>query len=201
MPSVALTTWQGDRQVRLARVEAACLALMPPGHAFPAMGIAAPSPAVSPLAEESLQGFVMLLSGHFQGFCRDLFTECTQACTAVVPPGLATTAQAQFAAELKLNSMNPTVETIRKDFERFGFLLDLPGADPANPARITQLGHLNYWRNAIAHQKATPSPRSMPTTPNLSNAQSWRMACDGLAESLVDIMGRELQRILGVPPW
>jgi hypothetical protein len=128
-----------------------------------------------PLAQESLQGYVMLVSGHFQGFCRDLYTECSQSCAAAVPPTLRATVQAQFAAELKLNSGNPTVENIRKDFERFGFLLDLAAANPANPVRITHLAHLNYWRNAVAHQKATPPPPGVPTILLLGDIQVWRV--------------------------
>jgi hypothetical protein len=167
----------------------------------PAAGLAAGPAVPAPLAQESLQGYVMLLSGHFQGFCRDLYTECTQICGASVPPGLRTTIQAQFASELRLNSKNPTVENIRKDFERFGFLLDLAAADPANPLRITHLGHLNYWRNAVAHQKATPPPAGVPAVLTLGDIQAWRAPCDGLAQCLDDIMRTELTRILGAAPW
>ena len=61
------------------------------------------------------------------------------------------TVQMQFTSEMRLNSNNPTVDTIRKDFERFGFTLDF-AADPANSLRVTHLGQLNRWRNAVAHQ-------------------------------------------------
>jgi hypothetical protein len=143
----------------------------------------------------------MLVSGHFQGFCRDLYTECAQLCTATVPASLRATVQAQFAAELKLSTANPTVENLRKDFERFGFVLDLAAADPTNAVRITQLGHLNYWRNAVAHQKATPPPPGVPPALLLADVQAWRGACDGLARSLDAIMYQELSRILGAAPW
>jgi hypothetical protein len=140
-----------------------------------------------------LQGYVMLLSG--------LYTECSQLCAAAVPAGLRATLQAQFASELRLNTGNPTVENIRKDFERFGFLLDLADADPANPARLTHLGHLNYWRNSVAHQKATPPPAGVPAVLTLADLQVWRGSCDGLATSLDVIMGKELHRMLGIAPW
>jgi hypothetical protein len=118
-----------------------------------------------------------------------------------VSAGLRATIQAQFAAELKLNTGNPTLENIRKDYERFGFLLNLAGADPANPLRITHLGHLNYWRNAVAHQKATPPPAGVPGVLHLADVQTWRASCDRLAASLDHIMHDELLRILGVAPW
>lgn len=140
----------------------------------------------------------MLLSGHFQGFCRDLYTECSQICAAALPAGLEAAVQAQFGAELRLNSGNPTVENIRRDFERFGFLLDLPGS---HPTRVTHLGHLNYWRNAAAHQRAAPPPAGVPATLTLPDIQAWRASCDGLATSLDARMYAELVRILGTAPW
>jgi hypothetical protein len=202
MPSAAFTRWQTDRMARLGHMDAHCAALFAPPPAIPPGSAAPPAlPGPPPLAEESLQGYVMLLSGHFQGFCRDLYTECAQICAAIVPTGLRGTFQAQFAAELKLNTGNPTVENIRKDFERFGFLLDLASADQANPVRVTHLGHLNYWRNAVAHQKATPAPLGVPAVLILADIQAWRASCNGLATSLDDIMHSELHRILRVAPW
>jgi len=198
VPSAALTRWQTDRLSRLGQLDAHCSALLAPPPATPAPP-ALPTPPL--LAQESVQGYVMLVSGHFQGFCRDLDTECAQLITAAVPVGLRPTVQAQCAAELKLNVGNSTVESIRRDFERFGFLLDLPGADPANPLRLTHLGHLNYWRNAAAHQKATPPPAGVPAVLTLPDIQTWRASCDGLATSLDGIMHRELSRILGAAPW
>lgn len=187
VPSAALTRWQNDRMPRLGGVEAHCAALFAP-----------PSP---PLAEESLQGYVMLVSGHFQGFCRDLYSECVQLCAAAAPATMRTTIQTQFAAGLALNIGNPTIENIRKDFKRFDFQLNLEGAAPGNPQRVTYLGHLNYWRNHVAHQQATPPPAGVPAVLTLADVQAWRASCDGLAASLDDIMRQELTRILGVAPW
>jgi hypothetical protein len=185
---------------RLGHIDAHCAALFTLGPPGPSPAPAAPA-APSPLALESLQGYVMLVSGHFQGFCRDLYTECAQLCVAAVPAGLQPAVQAQFTTEVKLNTGNPTMENIRKDFERFGFLLDLAGADPANPLRVTHLGHLNYWRNAVAHQKATPTPPGVPAMLTLADVQTWRASCDGLATSLDHIMHDVLFRMLGLAPW
>lgn len=172
--------------LRLGEVDAHCVAV----HT-----LAAPTQL---LAEESLSGYVMLLSDHFQGFCRDLYTECSQIIAATLPIPLQGTVQAQFFAELKLNSNNPTVETLRKDFERFAFTLNFH-ADPANAPRLTHLGHLNKWRNAVAHKKTSPPVGVPPLT--LAAVQNWRNACDGLAMWLDGIMYAEVQRIIGAPPW
>jgi hypothetical protein len=186
MPSVSLLRWQNDRMPRLAAIAAHCLATA---------ALAPPGPL---LAEESLRSYVMLLSGHFQGFCRDLYMECSQTCASNVPARLLVTIQTQFTAEMKLNSNNPTVETMRKDFERFGFTLDF-AADPENAPRVTHLGQLNRWRNAVAHQKAD-APTGVPPLA-LPVVQAWRVSCDGLATWLDRIMYNEMQRILGTPPW
>lgn len=186
MPSAALIHWTADRIPRLVQVDTHCTVV----HT-----LAVPNPF---LAEESLSGYVILLSGHFQGFCRDLYTECSQLLAATVPLALQATLQAQFSAELKINSNNPTIETIRRDFERFAFTLDFR-VDPANALRVTHLGHLNKWRNAVAHKKAS-SPVGVPPL-SLAAVQSWRISCDGLAAWLDAIMYQEFLRILGIAPW
>jgi hypothetical protein len=138
--------------VRLGHVDAHCAAFFAP---VPAAAAPAGPVGPPPLAEEILQAYVMLLSGHFQSFCRDLYSECAQLCAAAVPADMQATLQAQFAAGLLLNTRNPKHETIREDFERFGIKLNLGGAAPGNAQRVTHLGQLNHWRNHVAHQKAT----------------------------------------------
>jgi hypothetical protein len=181
-----LQQWRNDRRPRLASIDAHCVAA------------AALVPPNALLAEESLRAYVLLLSGHFQGFCRDLYTECMLVFAAHVSPAHKATVQVQFTAELKLNSNNPTVETLRKDFERFGFALDFT-LDPANGLRVTHLGQLNKWRNAVAHQKATAPTGVPPLT--LAAVQTWLAPCDGLATWLDGILYNEMRYILGVAPW
>src|SRR5689334_16850889 len=98
MPSASLQHWQNDRMQRLAQMSGHCVAA------------AALTPLNVYLAEESLRGYAMLLCGHFQGFCRNLYSECAQLLVAQVPLALQPTAQSQFFTELKINSNNPTVE-------------------------------------------------------------------------------------------
>lgn len=186
MPSASLQRWQNDRKPRLAEIDANCAA------------VAALTPPNALLAEESLRGYVMLLSGHFQGFCRNLYTECVQVFVSRVPAELQAMVQLQSFSELKLNSGNPTVESIRKDFERLGFTVNF-AADPANVPRLTHLGHLNKWRNAVAHQKPTAPTGIPPFT--LAFVQSWLISCEGLANWLDAVAYNEMVRILGVAPW
>jgi hypothetical protein len=150
------------------------------------------------LAEESLRAYAVLLSGHFQGFCRDLYTECAQIIASRMPVALQITIQTQLTAELNINSSNPTVDTIRNDFQRFAFTLDF-NTDPANGPRVTHLGHLNKWRNTVAHQKPN-APAGVPAL-TLSAVQSWRASCDGLAVWLDAIMYNQMIVMLGTAPW
>ena len=189
MPSAAFIRWQTDRMPRLDEVEAHCaavLASVPPNPTF---------------LDETLRGFVLHLSAHFQGFCRDLYTECSQIWIAAIPAGLQATAQAQFSAHLSLEKGNPSYDNIKRDFNRFGFLLDLQAAHPAGPQRITVLGHLNEWRNRAAHQGTQPLGGGVPAVLTLPLVQGWRASCDELAASLDGIMYAELLRTMGVAPW
>lgn len=189
MPSAAFTHWQNDRMPRLNEVDAHCaavLALVPPNPTF---------------LDETLRGFVLHLSAHLQGFCRDLYTECAQIWIAAIPAGLQATAQAQFFAQLALEKGNPSHDNVKRDFSRFGFLLNLQAAHPAGPQPVTDLGHLNDWRNKAAHQGTQPLGGGVPAVLTLPIVQGWRASCDRLAISLDGIMRVEMLRIMGVAPW
>lgn len=186
MPSAAFTEWQSVRMPRLAQIDGQCsviAALVPPN----------PS-----LLDESLRGYVMLLSAHFQGFCRTLYSECSQICAGTVSVDFKATVQAQFTAALQLGKQNPSLKTLQADFERFGFKLKFPSTlDP----QITDLDHLNRWRNIAAHQLMPPSSPPPPAALLLADIRKWRASCDRLAAALDDIMQKQLLRIFGVTPW
>jgi hypothetical protein len=186
VPSAAFTDWQNDRALRLNEVEAHCatvLALVPPNLTF---------------LDETLRGFVLHLSAHFQGFCRDLYTECSQAWVIAIPAGFQPTAQAQFSARLELEKGNPNYNNIKRDFNRFGFLLDL---HTAHAPHVTHLDQLNQWRNKAAHQGTKPLGGGVPAVLALPVVQGWRASCGVLANSLDGIMRGELLRIMGTAPW
>jgi hypothetical protein len=172
---------------RLSQLDAQCVA---------AATVAVPSPE---LIDEDLRGYVMALSAHFQGFCRDLCTECSQIIVSKIRrPTLEVVIQEHFTSHRKLDRGNPTLENLRADFKRFGFRLDFAGADPANSARLAHLSTLNAWRNIAAHQ-GTPTPVAGPLT--LPLVQARRISCDRLAVSLDDIMYNRLRVLLRRKPW
>lgn len=186
MPSHTLRRWQNDRLPRLNAYSAqvaATFALIP----------------VPVLAEENLRGFVALLSAHFQGFCRDLYTEATQLIATAAPAGLRRAIQSQSAAQIKLDSGNPNLQNLRADFDRFGFdLKAVLDANAANVVRLDHLAQLNKWRNYVVHHGVT-APAGPPLA--LPLVQTWRNSCNDLASELDGIMYNELMLALGTPPW
>ena len=151
------------------------------------------------LADENLRGFVMLLSAHFQGFCRDLYTECVQAFVLNLPLHTQTIVQKSWLTDIRLNKSNPTVETLRFDFARMGF--DPQSRLAANlrvSLWLTNLGEMNAWRNYAAHHNSSP-PSIGPLT--LVGVRTCHTACDGLATALDAELYTYLLVLLGVPPW
>ncbi len=186
MPSQALTLWRSNRLVRLAEIETQCAASL------------VAQPPNPPLMEENLRGYAVLLSAHFQGFCRDLYTECADIVASKVRPSLRLLFREQFSFHLTLNHGNPSHENIKRDFQRFGFKIALDAADPANPTRLRHLSQLMDWRNVAAHQGNVHPPGVSLT---LANLQSWRDSCDGLAVCLDAIMYNQLRKMLRRQPW
>jgi hypothetical protein len=66
MASASWQQWQNDRMPHLQQIDLQCAASL------------ATVPPNAHLVEENLRGYVVLLSAHFQGFCRDLYTAATQ---------------------------------------------------------------------------------------------------------------------------
>jgi hypothetical protein len=185
MPYTSLIQWQTNRMPRLQQVELQCAAVL-----------AAPAPNPD-LLDENLRGYVLLLSAHFQGYCRDLHTEAAQVIASKLRTSLQALIQSQFKTHRRLDQGNPTVENLKADFDRFGHSLNL-SADPANVPRLADLAAMNKWRNIAAHQ-GTPLPASIPF--HLPALQSWRNSCDGLAISLDGIVYNILRANLRRKPW
>ena len=72
-------------------------------------------------AQQITHAFAVLLMAQFQGFCRDLHTEATDALASVVrPAGLGTTLRAHLMAARALDRGNATAGNIGSDFDRLG---------------------------------------------------------------------------------
>jgi hypothetical protein len=150
------------------------------------------------------QAYAVLLSSHFQGFCRDLHSECIDfLAQAVTPVTLRTTLLYEFSFNRKLDKGNPNSSNIGSDFGRLGvsFWSAVEAHDGRNTRRKVLLEQLNEWRNAIAHQDFDPARLGGTMPLRLQHVLVWRNACVGLAASFDEIMRMYLQRIIGTSPW
>ena len=182
MPSNSLLRWQADRLPRLSALEAQ-VASAPP----------------SALAEENLRGYVALLCAHFQGFCRDLYTEGALRVTGDVPQHLKLFVQRQTMSELKLSTGNPNLQSLTHDYNRLvGDVRTLLDADPANALRLNHLAELNKWRNYVVHHGVVAPPGPPLALPLV---QVWQSSCDGLATDFDRIVYDVLSAMLSAPAW
>ena len=185
MPSNSLRTWSASRKQCLDAIDIQCAASI------------ATLPANPLLAEENVRGYGLLLSAHFQGFCRDLYTEAAQVISSKVRLSLRSLVQRQFGYQCMIDHGNPTNHNIKKDFSRLGGKFNFSDSDPANAVRLGHLNSLNVWRNIAAHHGYVPAGG----VPDLADLRGWRKSCDGLATSLDEIVYNRLRVLLRREPW
>src|SRR5437879_7303033 len=96
MPSVSLQSWFSSRSACLDEIEAA----------HHSVGGAGPGRRVA--TQQINQAYAVLLSSQFQGFCRDLHTECIMHIIgAVTPAGIQATLRDEFLLARRLDRGNP----------------------------------------------------------------------------------------------
>jgi hypothetical protein len=150
------------------------------------------------------RAYATLLSSQFQGFCRDLHSECVDyILNAVNPPGLRNLLRAQFFWARSIDKGNPNPGNIGADFNRFGLKFwDAVKAEHAlNGRRQEILGELNEWRNAIAHHDFNLPGLGGRTTLHLPEVRDWRRAINRLAQAFDEVMRAHLQTLPGVSAW
>jgi hypothetical protein len=162
-------------------------------------------PGARAASQQINQAYVVLLSAQFQGFCRDLHSECTDV--LVVP--LTDLDQRQLFRDSlvfgrKIDRGNPNPGNLGSDFGRFGLgfwsLVDAHRHE--NPVRRAGLEEMNNWRNAIVHQDFAASMlKAGRLTLTLAQVQVWRNGCDRLAQSFDEVLRTHLQRLTGAAPW
>lgn len=192
MASASLSLWQTNRAVALQEIQAA--------HA----SVGGVGPGRRYATQQINQAYVMLLSGQFQGFCRDLHTECVDYLVgATSPADIQGLLRGGLLHERKIDRGNPFPGNIGDDFNRLGvkFWSDVNAFDKGNSQRQKHLETLNIWRNSIAHQNFDPLKLGSKVTVQLVEVRKWNAACDGLAQSFDAVMGRHLSTILGTAPW
>jgi hypothetical protein len=190
---MALLNWSSQRAVALDEIE----------DAHRAVGGSGPGRRYA--TQQINQAYAVLLSSHFQAFCRDLHTECADFLVAPVPYlDLLEMYRSSLVVGRKLDRGNPNPGNIGSDFGRFGlrFWPMIEVHHPQNLRRRLHLEVLNEWRNAIAHQDFAPAMlRGGRSTLTLAHIQAWRKACDGLAPSFDAVLREYVCSMTGVAPW
>lgn len=192
MSSDALLTWQTDRLQRLQNVEADCLHLELLHAAIPDR------------VQEYIRSYAVLLSSEFQGFCRDLHSECADRLVDSVNPGdLHAVLRLQCIYGRKLDTGNPNAGNLGADFNRYGveFWPAILALDPGHAARQHRLAMLNAWRNAIAHHDYDAADLGGTTSLTIPQVRDWRTDCDNFATAFDAILRSHLQATTGLPPW
>jgi hypothetical protein len=191
MPSIALEIWNDERRAALDEIESA--------HR-----VVAGLEQVQTLALRQIhQAYAVLLSSQFQGYCRDLHSECILHLLPAIPhPTLRRACELLLAQGRKLDRGNPNPGNIGSDFGRFGlaFWGNIEERDLRNQMRKHLLERLNTWRNAISHQDFESDKLSMDAL-EWDTILGWRRACEGLAISFDEVMRDHVQSIVGRPPW
>jgi hypothetical protein len=190
MPSLAFQIWDVERRKRLDEIARAHRAVggIKRGRRF--------------ATNQINQAYAMLLSAEFQGYCRDLHSECVDSLINTMSAGtLRILVRDALHMNRKLDVHNPNSGNLGSDFHRFGILLwdEIRNQSPRNTARQSDLENLNLWRNAIAHQDFTRVGGSMSL--HLATVRKWRRTCEDLAISFDTVLKDYLTGLIGMAPW
>jgi hypothetical protein len=192
MPSIALHAWQTRAQRALDEVEAAHAAIIG-------------SRRGRQIATQQINhAYVVLLCSHFQRFCRDLHTEAALFLShqpAFAPVQVIFYARLTEGRRLDFGNANPG--NLGSDFGRFGldFWDRVRRRDQRNAVRQSELGRLNDWRNAIAHQDFANPVLNGRDRLRVAEVRKWRRVCGQLAVEFDGVMALYLTSVIGKPPW
>jgi hypothetical protein len=191
MPSNSLLQWQGVRAAVLDEIEAA--------HAEVG-GIARGRRYAT---QQINRAYAVLLSSEFQGFCRDLHSECVDLVVAITPIATRGVIQTQFLWGRSLDRGNPHAGGIGSDFGRFHmpFWDEVYAIHALNERRRELLDELITWRNAIAHNDFDPVIFGPHPVLHLGTVQAWRSALNSLCRAFDIVMRNRLHVLLGAHPW
>jgi hypothetical protein len=185
MPSPAFTAWSTSSVAALSQLQA---------HRA-----AGSAPAL-----QLHYAYVLLLSAHFQAYCRGLHTDAAQLLVERIDPGIAAVVDANLTFARQLDRGNAQPSALGADFNRLGleFWTVVEAADARNAARQRKLEELNDWRNAIAHHDIERHRADLnPHTVTIAACNTWHSALNGLAESFDRVLADHLERLLGTRPW
>lgn len=160
--------------------------------------------------QQVVDAYIILLSGLFQQYCRDVYQEAVdEVVAAVAIPRLHPVLYKNFQWSLELGSKNAQPSSLGSDFGRLGmdFWARLRSRDSRSRTRQNKLESLNVWRNAVAHQDFVRNDdfnkKAGKTRRTLAYAEDWRAALTALASDIDAAMSAHLVWLLSLPslPW
>lgn len=193
MPSTAYRQWRTIRATALDEI----------AQAHAAVGGTARGRRYT--TQQLNRAYAVLLASQFQGFCRDLHSECVDHLLNVLAPApvVEGLVRAEFWRGRQLAHGNAQPGSIGADFGRLGLDVwdKLKAHDPASVGWKDDLGLLNDWRNAIAHQDFTSQKLAGVSTLRLRQVRQWRASCGCLARAMDEVLLRPMQTLTGSSPW
>jgi hypothetical protein len=151
------------------------------------------------------RAYAVLLASQFQGFCRDLHSECVDHLLRVLAPpsSLLQILAADLTRGRHLDRGNAQSSSLGADFGRFSmsFWADMLGFKPSAAGWRRDLELLNEWRNAIVHEDFTSRSLSGIMILRLITVRRWRASCARLAHAMDEVMRRHMLLITAAPPW
>jgi hypothetical protein len=190
MPSNSLLRWNGERSDALDEIENA--------HVM----VGGTERGRRYATQQINYAYAALLSSHFQGFCRDLHSECVDQIVAAVPALFRLFLRMEFIWNRSLSRGNPHPGAIGSDFNRLGidFWTEIDALDARNARRRYLLQELVDWRNAIAHQDFDSVVPGGVATLHLARVRGWRSVVNSLARVFDEAMYNYLKATVGANP-
>lgn len=191
MPSLSLKYWNETAAVALGRMESAHRAVGGTGRGR------------RYATQQINQSYLMLVSSHFQQFCRSLHSEAAAHLVSGIDPALRPIIQASLTVGRKLDQGNPNPGNLGADFGRLGmsFWRDVTSSRDRNVARKDTLARMGHWRNAIAHQDFTSAAHVHElggrTEITLPEGRAFRSNCSNLARDFDTVVLAHIKAVVG----
>ena len=188
MPSQSLKHWNEQSAAALDWMEAAHQALRGAGRGG------------RQATQQINQSYLMLLSSHFQQFCRSLHSEAADHLTRNLDLALRPIMLAVLNLGRKLDQGNPNLGNLGADFGRLGmrFWNDVTSFRRRNETRKASLARMGHWRNAIAHRDFTSATHVQElggrTEIRLQEVRAFRRACSQLALDFDTVVLEHIKR-------
>jgi hypothetical protein len=142
----------------------------------------------------------VLLASQFQGFCRDLHSECVAYLVKLIAPpaSLGPLLVAELTRGRQLDRGNAQPSSLGADFNRFDVFWKQMEIHNSNCIRWkADLDLLNEWRNAIVHQDFTSVYRPGIIYLRLSKIRTWRKSCGRIGRAMDEVMRAQLHHVTG----